>query len=130
MDNQKNLDEKLSELFDGELDPFEIQNVLESISKSKDLQKKLSHYALLSTALNQENITEAHDDLNRKKLNYNFWFSNGLTAAASILITLFFINQTDLSRMGENYSAQNKLDFKICQTADTPSFQQIFFPSR
>ena len=40
MDNQKNLDEKLSELFDGELDPFEIQNVLESISESKDLQKK------------------------------------------------------------------------------------------
>ena len=113
MDNQKNLDEKLSELFDGELDPFEIQNVLESISERKDLQKKLSHYALLSTALNQENITEAHDDLNRKKLNYNFWFSNGLTAAASILITLFFINQTDLSRMGENYSAQNKLDLAI-----------------
>ena len=113
MDNQKNLDEKLSALFDGELDPFEMQNVLESISESKDLQKKLSHYALLSTALNQENITEAHDDLNRKKLNYNFWFSNGLTAAASILITLFFINQTDLSRMGENYSAQNKLDLAI-----------------
>ena len=113
MDNQKNLDEKLSALFDGELDPFEIQNVLESISESKDLQKKLSHYALISSALNQDNTTEAHDHLNRKKLNYNFWFSNGLTAAASILITLFFINQTDLSRMGENYSAQNKLDIAI-----------------
>ena len=35
MDNQKNLDEKLSELFDGELDPFEIPKVLESISSSK-----------------------------------------------------------------------------------------------
>ena len=113
MDNQKNLDEKLSALFDGELDPFEMQNVLESISESKDLQKKLSHFAVISTALNQENTTEAHDELNRKKLNYSFWFSNGLTAAASILITLFFINQTDLSRMGENYSAQNKLDLAI-----------------
>ena len=71
MDNQKNLNEKLSALFDGELDPFEIQNVLESISEKKDLQKKLSHYALISSALNQENAIEVNDDLNRKKLNYN-----------------------------------------------------------
>ena len=113
MDNQKNLDEKLSELFDGELDPFEIQNVLESVSKRKDLQKKLSYYGLISSALNQENPNEIFVDHNRNKLNYNFWFSNGLTAAASILITLFFINQTELSRMGEDYSAKNKLDLAI-----------------
>ena len=113
MDNNKNLDEKLSELFDGELDPFEIQNVLESVSKRKDLQKKLSYYGLISSALNQENPNEIFVDHNRNKLNYNFWFSNGLTAAASILITLFFINQTELSRMGEDYSAKNKLDLAI-----------------
>ena len=113
MDNNKNLEEQLSALFDGELDPFEIQNVLESVSERKDLQKKLSYYGLISSALNQENPNEIFVDPNRNKLNYNFWFSNGLTAAASILITLFFINQTELSRMGEDLSAKNKLDLAI-----------------
>ena len=113
MNNNKNLEEQLSALFDGELDPFEIQNVLESVSERKDLQKKLSYYGLISSALNQENPNEIFVDPNRNKLNYNFWFSNGLTAAASILITLFFINQTELSRMGEDLSAKNKLDLAI-----------------
>ena len=113
MNNNKNLEEQLSALFDGELDPFEIQNVLKSVSERKDLQKKLSYYGLISSALNQENPNEIFVDPNRNKLNYNFWFSNGLTAAASILITLFFINQTELSRMGEDLSAKNKLDLAI-----------------
>ena len=113
MDNNKNLEENLSALFDGELDPSEIQNVLESVSERKDLQKKISYYGLISSALNQKNPDEIFVNHNRNKLNYNFWFSNGLTAAASILITLFFINQTELSRMGEDYSAKNKLDLAI-----------------
>ena len=113
MDNNKNLEEQLSALFDGELDPFEIQNVLESVSERKDLQKKLSYYGLISSALNQDNPNEIFVDHNRNKLNYNFWLSNGFTAAASILITLFFINQAEISRMGEDYSAKNKLDLAI-----------------
>ena len=113
MDNNKNLEENLSALFDGELDPSEIQNVLESVSERKDLQKKLSYYGLISSALNQDNPNEIFVDHNRNKLNYNFWLSNGFTAAASILITLFFINQAELSRMGEDYSAKNKLDLAI-----------------
>ena len=113
MDNNKNLEEQLSALFDGELDPFEIQNVLESVSERKDLQKKLSYYGLISSALNQDNPNKIFVDHNRNKLNYNFWLSNGFTAAASILITLFFINQAELSRMGEDYSAKNKLDLAI-----------------
>lgn len=113
MDNNKNLEENLSALFDGELDPSETQNVLESVSERKDLQKKLSYYGLISSALNQDNPNEIFVDHNRNKLNYNFWLSNGFTAAASILITLFFINQAELSRMGEDYSAKNKLDLAI-----------------
>ena len=113
MDNNKNLEENLSALIDGELDSSEIQNVLESVSERKDLQKKLSYYGLISSALNQDNPNEIFVDHNRNKLNYNFWLSNGFTAAASILITLFFINQAELSRMGEDYSAKNKLDLAI-----------------
>ena len=113
MDNNKNLEENLSALFDGELDSSEIQNVLESVSERKDLQKKLSYYGLISSALNQDNPNKIFVDHNRNKLNYNFWLSNGFTAAASILITLFFINQAELSRMGEDYSAKNKLDLAI-----------------
>ena len=113
MDNNKNLEENLSALFDGELDPSEIQNVLKSVSERKDLQKKLSYYGLISSALNQDNPNEIFVNHNRNKPNYNFWLSNGFTAAASILITLFFINQAELSRMGEDYSAKNKLDLAI-----------------
>ena len=113
MDNNKNLEENLSALIDGELDSSEIQNVLESVSERKDLQKKLSYYGLISSALNQDNPNKIFVDHNRNKLNYNFWLSNGFTAAASILITLFFINQAELSRMGEDYSAKNKLDLAI-----------------
>ena len=113
MDNNKNLEENLSALFDGELDPSEIQNVLESVSERKDLQTKLSYYGLISSALNQDNPNEIFVDHNTNKPNYNFWLSNGFTAAASILITLFFINQAELSRMGEDYSAKNKLDLAI-----------------
>ena len=42
------INEKLSALYDGELDESEINSVLDTLSSDKSLQKKLSNYALMS----------------------------------------------------------------------------------
>jgi glycine cleavage system H lipoate-binding protein len=48
-----------------------------------------------------------------KVKNYSFWFSNSITAAATVLLTLFTINQFDFSRMGEDISAKNQLNIAM-----------------
>ena len=49
----------------------------------------------------------------RKKLNFNFWLSNSITAAAAVMITFFSLNQFDLNRMGEDISAKNQINIAI-----------------
>ena len=44
-----------------------------------------------------------------KSILSNLWFSNGLTAAASILLTLFIINNVDISRMNISEDSTNKI---------------------
>ena len=44
------INEKLSALFDGELESSQADEVLESVASSKDLQKKLSSYALIAVS--------------------------------------------------------------------------------
>ena len=107
------INEKLSALFDGELESSQVDEVLESLASSKDLQKKLSSYALIGSAMNYEDANLISINSNVEKVSYKFWFSNGITAAASILLTLFFINQNDFSRMGQDFAAKNKIDLAI-----------------
>jgi hypothetical protein len=107
------INEKLSALFDGELESSQADEVLESVASSKDLQKKLSYYALIGSAMNYEDANLISINSNVEKVSYKFWFSNGITAAASILLTLLFINQNDFSRMGQDFAAKNKIDLAI-----------------
>jgi hypothetical protein len=107
-----NIDEKLSELYDGELDANEIDEVLSMLGKDTNLQKKLPTYALMSTSINNLNNVQSIKP-NSKVRNYSFWFSNSITAAATVLLTLFAINQFDFSRMGEDISAKNQLNIAI-----------------
>jgi hypothetical protein len=107
------INEKLSALFDGELESSQADEVLESVASSKDLQKKLSSYALIGSAMNYEDANLISINSNVEKVSYKFWFSNGITAAASILLTLLFINQNDFSRMGQDFAAKNKIDLAI-----------------
>jgi hypothetical protein len=100
------INEKLSALFDGELESSQVDEVLESLVASKDLQKKLSSYALIGSAMNYEDANLISINSNVEKVSYKFWFSNGITAAASILLTLFFINQNDFTRMGQDFAAK------------------------
>ena len=107
-----NIDEKLSALYDGELDANEIDEVLSMLDKDTNLQKKLSTYALMSSSINNLNNVQSIKS-NSKVRNYSFWFSNSITAAATVLLTLFAINQFDFSRMSEDISAKNQLNIAM-----------------
>ena len=106
-----NIDEKLSALYDGELDANQIDEVLSMLDKDTNLQKKLSTYALMSSSININNVQSIKS--HSKVKNYSFWFSNSITAAATVLLTLFTINQFDFSRMGEDISAKNQLNIAM-----------------
>ena len=49
------IDKKISELYDGELDQNEIDSLLEIISGDQKLQKKLSMYSLAGIASSYKN---------------------------------------------------------------------------
>ena len=108
-----NIDEKLSALFDGELNSSEIDYVLDAVSSDKNLQKRISYYGLINSAMSHEESKVVSINPSAGKYSFNFWASNILTAAASILLTLVFINQSDFSRMGEDLSAKNKINIAI-----------------
>ncbi len=108
------INEKLSALYDGELDESEINSVLDTLCSDKSLQKKLSNYALMSSALNinEGNIQPIKS---KNRLNPNFWLSNGITAAASVLLTIVFVNfdTINFSRLGPDNDAANRLSLAI-----------------
>lgn len=108
------INEKLSALYDGELDESEIDSVLDALSLDHNLQRNLSHYGLMSSAL-KRNEGSIHSIKLASRFGSNFWFSNGITAAASILLTLVFINidAINFSRLGPDSSSTNKLNLAI-----------------
>jgi len=110
------IDKKISELYDGELDQNEIDTLLEIISGDQKLQKKLSMYSLAGIASSYKNnqvvSIKLKDKLN-KSLFSNIWFSNGLTAAASVLLTLTIVNNADFSRMDISSSSTNQISSAI-----------------
>lgn len=108
-----NIEEKISALYDGELSAQEIDEVLLMIKKDSNLQEKISKYGLLTSAMKPENNNIQSIIAKRKKPNFNFWLSNSITAAASVLITFLSLNQFDLNRMGEDLSAKNQINIAI-----------------
>ena len=108
--NEIEISEKLSALHDGELQSSEIDELIDLINKDTKLQKKLSFYSVMGMAANYESNKVVK--VKPKKINNifsNLWISNAMTAAASVLLTLIFINGNDFSRM----------------YADSESFDQI-----
>jgi hypothetical protein len=108
-----NIEEKISALYDGELSDTETDEVLKTIENDINLQNKLSKYALITSAMKQQmkNVQLISSSKNNKK--FNFWVSNSITAAATILITFFAIKQFDINRMGEDLSAKNQINIAI-----------------
>ena len=68
-----NLEEKLSALYDGELDANEVDGILDMLEKDVSLQKKLSQYALVSSSVNNSNNIQSIAT-KKKPVNYGFWF--------------------------------------------------------
>lgn len=98
--NEIEISEKLSALHDGELESSEIDELIDLVSKDTQLQKKLSFYSVMGMAANYEsnNVVKIKSK-KTKNIFSNLWLSNALTAAASILLTLIFVNDNDFSRM-------------------------------
>jgi hypothetical protein len=104
--------ERLSALYDGELDSKDIDSVLEELEADNNLQKTLSLYSLIGLSLASENkVTDINDFKVEKNKNIftNIWLSNTLTAAASIILTLFVVNYADFSRMNISVDSTNKI---------------------
>ena len=98
--NEIEIGEKLSALHDGELESSEIDELIDLVSKDTQLQKKLSFYGVMGMAANYEsNKVVKIKPKKTKNIFSNLWLSNAMTAAASILLTLIFLNDNDFSRM-------------------------------
>ena len=98
--NEIEIGEKLSALHDGELESSEIDELIDLVSKDTQLQKKLSFYSVMGMAANYEsnNVVKIKSK-KTKNIFSNLWLSNAMTAAASVLLTLIFVNDNDFSRM-------------------------------
>ena len=111
------INEKISALYDGELKDSEIDDLIKIINEDKDLQKRLSFYNLIEFASNY-NIKET-EYINTKKIRIKdflfnkIWFSNTITAAATVLLTLTVTNNNDFSRLDENIESSNKITSAI-----------------
>ena len=111
-----NINEKLSAMYDGELSMEEIDDLLDIINEDPSLQEKLSMYGLISHASTDALNNVVTLKSNRKKNNRflsNVWLSNSITAAASIALTLIFVNNVDLSRMGISSSYTDQISSAI-----------------
>ena len=111
-----NIKEKISAMYDGELNSSEIDELIEIVNNNKVMQKQLSLYSLINVAVNKgSSILKpkiVHKDL-LKNIFSNVWISNGLTAAATVLLTLTFINYSDSSRLNENIDSTNQISSAI-----------------
>jgi hypothetical protein len=110
------INEKISALYDGELDRSEIDSLLEISSNDSLSQKKLLLYGLITHAVNAElnepvSINANHNS--KKNIFSNIWLSNTLTAAASVLLTLTIVNNSDFSRLDISTSSSDQISSAI-----------------
>ena len=111
-----NIKEKISAMYDGELNSSEIDELIEIVNNNKDMQKQLSLYSLINVAVNQGSSKLKQKIVNKdsfKKFLSNVWLSNGLTAAATVLLTLTFINYSNFSRLNESIDSTNEISSAI-----------------
>jgi len=110
--------EKISAFYDGELSlrPEEVDELIIFINENPSLLEQISMMALTS-AMN-ENEDSNLRSINAKKkdsnISYkNFWLSNSITAAATILLTLTVVTNFDFSRMNVSTDSSNKISSAI-----------------
>ena len=76
-----NIKEKISAMYDGELDSSEIDELIEIVNSNKDMQKQLSLYSLINVAVNQGSSTlkpKLFTNIHLRTFSLTFGFLTGL----------------------------------------------------
>ena len=110
--------EKISAFYDGELNlsSKEIDELIIFINENPSLSEQISMMALTSAMNESEdsNLTSINAKKKDSKIFYkNFWLSNSITAAATILLTLTVVTNFDFSRMNVSTDSSNKISSAI-----------------
>jgi hypothetical protein len=119
--DKNNIDEYISAFYDGELNPKETDELLNKVDSDRYLKDKFYRYGILSAAINLEtnNIESINAKTKTQYFNMNL-ISHGLTAAATVLLTIFIINDPQISRMGVDKNSKSLLNNAI-----DSSFQEL-----
>ena len=110
------INEKISALYDSELDQAEIDNLLEVIDGDKISQERLSFYSLITHLASEESheqVSISTRSNSKRNLFSNIWLSNTLTAAASVLLTLTIVNNLDFSRLDISSTSTDQISSAI-----------------
>jgi len=110
--------EKISAFYDGELNlsSKEIDELIIFINENPSLSEQISMMALTSAMNESEdsNLTSINAKKKDSNISYkNFWLSNSITAAATILLTLTVVTNFDFSRMNVSTDSSNKISSAI-----------------
>ena len=110
--------EKISAFYDGELSlsSEEIDELIIFINENPSLLEQISMMALTSAMNENEdsNLTSINAKKKDSNISYkNFWLSNSITAAATILLTLTVVTNFDFSRMNVSTDSSNKISSAI-----------------
>ena len=110
--------EKISAFYDGELNlsSKEIDELIIFINENPSLSEQISMMALTSAMNESEdsNLTSINAKKKDSNISYkNFWLSNSITAAATILLTLTVVTNFDFSRMNVSTDSFNKISSAI-----------------
>ena len=85
------INSKLSQLYDNELNQDQLDDVLKNLNSNLQLQKKYSSYGLISDVLSSSPTEKVTFVDFAKKVLSNRLVGNGLTAAATIFLTVLFL---------------------------------------
>ena len=113
------INEKISTFYDGELDltSEEIDELIIFINENPSLLEQISMMGLTSAMKDTQNSNlvsiKTTKNKNSNTFYKNFWLSNAMTAAATILLTLTIVNSSDFSRMNISTDSSDQISSAI-----------------
>ena len=112
------INEKISAFYDGELDltSEEIDELIIFINENPSLLEQISMMGLTSAMKDTQNsnlVSITKKNKNSNAFYKNFWLSNAMTAAATILLTLTIVNNSDFSRMNISTDSSDQISSAI-----------------
>ena len=118
------INQLISAYYDNELTENELELLLEETKRDPDLLAKLNNYALISAISEKDDkvvsIFENISDFVQKR-----WVGNGLTAAATVLLTVMIINNPFDSRFSESEFINSQIRDAIESEEAAKTFSMI-----